>query len=733
MQNIYEGLNSSQMEAVTTTEGFIRVIAGAGSGKTRALTHRYAYLVNELGIPSQNILCLTFTNKAAKEMKTRVKKLLGADYDTSFVATIHSFCTRVLREDIGRLFYPESFIIMDNSDQKNILEEVYEELGIKMDTATFAFIIDQIRYEKNLAYYMDYMAVPDRQISEIETEDTKLKVIYRYMEKQKKYFGLDFFDLINFTIYLFRKHDDILEKWQKRLHYVMIDEFQDVTMKEFKFIRTLTDLRQNYFVVGDPDQNIYEWRGSKMEVLLEFEENIRGYYDGTIPSYFENHVIPPLAGGFTTIFLNQNYRSTPEVLRASNDLVGKNKNRIEKDLFPTKAEGAAVEHFHGRNDAEEIAYIKGKIGDHLESGGRYSDIAVLYRSNHVSRFIEQGFLKHNIPYMVYGGVGFFERMEIKDVLSYMRLVAYGDDLSFKRIINVPRRQFGKTKLKRLAELADREGLTLYECLKAHIGEAAFSRSGAPEFVEVIEAMREQADKLPVSELLQKLLIDTKYEMYIRESGDMERLDNIAELLRSIVQAQTDWGEHLPLATYLQEVSLHGDTDKEDAKEGVRIMTIHTSKGLEFPHVFVVGMSEGTFPSARALEERKDAALEEERRLCFVAMTRAKERLYMSESEGMGFKGWSKTPSRFLFDIEEESIKRVGEIPAHIIEEMRRRIGLVKPSGEAGSYVVGSQVKHKVFGEGVVEEIDEVGRTYTVRFMAGVKPISFDYQGLSQVF
>ena len=384
---ILSSLNEHQKQAVMQTEGYVRVIAGAGSGKTRALTARYAYLVEELGVSPANILCITFTNKAAREMKIRLRRLLGDGIDTSFVSTLHSFCTRVLREDIGRLFYPESFVVLDNTDQKNILEEVYEELGIKMDTATFEFMIDKIKYEKNLGTYMDYMAVPGNEISTAEPANLEQKIIFRYMEKQKKYFGLDFFDLINFTIYLFKKHEDILQKWQNRLHYVMVDEFQDITAKEFKFLRTLTELHQNFFVVGDPDQNIYEWRGSRMEVLMDFEKNLRSYFDNDGTSYFPDHKIGELKADFKTIFLNQNYRSTPEILAASNDLIAKNQNRIEKELHTQNQSGAAVEHFHGKNDTDEIGYIAGKIKDHVENGGKYTDIAVLYRSAYVSRFV----------------------------------------------------------------------------------------------------------------------------------------------------------------------------------------------------------------------------------------------------------------------------------------------------------------------------------------------------------
>ncbi|MDR0963421.1 MAG: ATP-dependent helicase [Clostridium sp.] len=732
INTILDKLNAQQHRAATETEGFIRVVAGAGSGKTRALTARYAYLVEELGVSPANILCITFTNKAAREMKLRLRAILGDGIDTSFVSTLHSFCTRVLREDIGRLFYPESFVVLDNTDQKSILEEVYEELGIKMDTATFEFMIDKIRYEKNLLKYLDYLAVPGNEIGKVEPGNLEQKIIYRYIEKQKKYFGLDFFDLINFTIYLFAHHEDILQKWSERLHYVMIDEFQDITFKEFKFLRTLTDLHQNFFVVGDPDQNIYEWRGSRMEVLLDFEQNIRAYFadDGT--SYFQDHKINPLRADFETIILDENYRSTPEILNASNDLIDQNINRIKKALHTKNPSGPVVEHFHAKNDADEIGYIVGKIKTHTESGGKLAQVAVLYRSAYVSRFIEQGFLKHNIPYVVYGGVGFYERKEIKDVLSYLRLVALGDDLSFKRIINTPRRKMGKTKLIFLKNHAEQSGATLYETLKDHLDSPALRDSGAKKFVRAIEELREFAQTAQVSELLQRVLAQTGYEDYIRESGEMDRLDNVSELIRSIVILETEYGEPLTLASFLQEVSLHKDVEEDGKKDSVKIMTAHTSKGLEFHTVFIAGMSEKIFPSARALEERREVALEEERRLAYVAMTRAKKQLFMSESEGFGFRSYMKTPSRFLFDIQDDHILRLGHISEDIMQEHALQAVVRKPDPSA-YFAAGAKVKHKVFGEGVVEQVDEKTKTYYIRFLIGSKPIRFDYGGLSEVF
>ena len=725
-------LNPQQKEAVLTTEGYVRIVAGAGSGKTRALTARYAYLVEELGVSPANILCITFTNKAAREMKHRLRRLLGDGIDTSFVSTLHSFCVRVLKEDIGRLFYPENFIVLDTSDQKSILEEVYEELGIKMDTATFEFMINtKIRTFKNKILYDDYMVDPRKAVGDFDATDMEKKVIVRYMEKQKKYFGLDFFDIINFTVCLFKKHEDVLRKWQNRLHYVMYDEFQDVNNKEFRLVRLLTDYHQNLFVVGDPDQNIYEWRASLIELFVDFDNFITGFFTGAdpLPTYWPDHVIPELKAEIKTIMLNQNYRSTPEIVNASNALVAKNKNRIEKELFTDNPSGAEVVHFHGKNDRDEMDFIAEKINSHVKNGGRNADIAILYRSAYVSRFVEQGLLARNIPYVVYGGVGFYERREIKDVLSYLRLVANGDDLSFNRVINVPRRKMGKSKILFLKAHAERENASLYDTLKKYIGDPIFKGSGAEKFVEVIEEMREQADTVQVSELLQQLLIETGYEQYVRESGEMERLDNVAELIRSIVALETEYGEMLTVSTFLQEISLNRDTeDEEEQKDRVKIMTTHIAKGLEFHTVFVVGLSEKIFPSGRALEERLQKALEEERRLCYVAMTRAKEQLYLTESEGVGVKGYMKTPSRFLFDIDDRYITRIGKISDEIMKDHKWQIVIRNPYKD-DPFPVGTEVKHKFFGEGVVESLDFNTRTYDVRFLTGIKPIRFDFKNM----
>ncbi len=502
----------------------------------------------------------------------------------------------------------------------------------------------------------------------------------------------------------------------------MVDEFQDITAKEFKLIRRLTEHNRNLFVVGDPDQNIYEWRGANMSVIMDFE----GWLNNPC---FENQ----LSLTAQDVVLAENYRSSGEILRAANALIAKNRNRIEKSLVTDGEAGVRVHWHHGKNEADELRFICDIIKAHRESGGKLSDFAVLYRSNFASRAVEQGLMRAEIPYKIWGGVGFYERAEIKDMLSYLRLVDNPeDDLSFKRVANLPRRKLGKTKMKLIADHAEERGISLFASAKELCAGDALKGSGAAGFIAVIENLREAALTLPVSELSARLLAETGYELYIRESGDLERLDNVAELMRTITAQEEEFGELLTLTVFLQTLALMRDSDGVDEDDCVRLMTIHTAKGLEFEQVFLVGMTEGIFPSARSLEERKKVALVEERRLCFVALTRARKALYLTECEGFGVKGFSKVPSRFLFDIGEEILERSGRLSDGIREECARQVRLFDKTEEQ-ICTVGDQMRHKVFGEGVIESVDEKNRTYYIRFVNGTRPISFDYDGLSHVF
>ena len=706
MDNVLDGLNEQQQQAVLITEGYVRIIAGAGSGKTKALTHRFAFLVKALGIPPGNILCVTFTNKAAGEMKKRVRTLIGDGCDTSLITTYHGFCVRVLREDIGRLFYPENFIILDISDQKKILEEIYNELELKLDHSSFEKILKKIDLLKGNTEYVGQLINTDVQISTENAKNLDDRIVQMYLQRQKKVFGLDFNDLINFTFVLFEKFDIVKEKWQDKLNYIQVDEFQDSSMRELRLINTLSQKNKNLFVVGDPDQNIYEWRGAKVEILVEFDKS----HEPT-----------------QTVLMNQNYRSTPEILAVANELIDKNKMRIKKDLVTNTNSGFSVIHNHAKDEYAEMMWITQTVKDLIKNGRKYNEIAMLYRASFLSRMIEQTFINENIPYQIFGGVRFFDRMEIKDTLSYLRMIIHGDDLSFSRIINVPRRKFGKAKMNMLKQLSYENGRSLYETLKEYIDNPIFNNTNAKSFIELIEHFRSVYKGMAISQLMQEIVEKSGYDKYIRENGSMERLENLAELRKTATETERAYENELSLEQYLQQIALQNERDNEDTRDCIKLMTIHASKGLEFPFVFIVGMSEGIFPSSRSLEERKQAGLEEERRLCFVAVTRAREQLFLCESEGSTISGSKKYPSRFLFDIGEKNYVRLGVIPKELLNIPNKNEQTVLNQNQK-TLEIGAIVNHPVFGEGVVNGIDEIRRNYDIYFdkINGNRPISYDF-------
>jgi DNA helicase-2/ATP-dependent DNA helicase PcrA len=706
MENILDSLNSRQREAVTTTEGFLRIVAGAGSGKTKALTHRYAYLVKGAGIMPQNILCVTFTSKAAGEMRRRVQSLIGDGFDTSLITTYHGFCVRVLRQDIEKLFFPNNFLILDTTDQKKILESIYDELELKLDHLSFQKIMVQIEKRKEELAYIDSLVDP-KAVYDNGGKDFDDTIFRMYLQRQKKLFGLDFNDLINFTFFLFEKHKDILQKWQEQLHYIQVDEFQDSSDREMRLLDTLSAVNKNLFVVGDPDQNIYEWRGARVEILVNFDEN---------------------HASTQTVVMDQNYRSTPEILAVANSLISKNTIRIKKDLFTQNPGGSPVIHRHAKDEKAEASWIVAGIKKSVKQGGRkYNDFAILYRAGFLSRYPEQALLEENVPYRIWGGVRFYDRMEVRDALAYLRMVAYEDDLSLSRIINVPRRKIGKTRLAYLRSCADSEGTSLYDALLRHSSEEQFMNTGAEEFIDLIKEFRNKS--LQPSDLMQQLLEKSGYERYIRENGDMERLDNLAELYKAVTEYENSFGENVTLEDYLNYVVMRYDEEeREENRDCVQLMTIHAAKGLEFPCVFIIGMTEGIFPSYRSIEERKQMGLEEERRLCFVAITRAKERLFLTEPEGFSSTGSKKLPSRFLFDIDESLYERSGVIPEEIIAELRKTKA-ASPVNEGKDILsAGTGVNHAIFGKGEVKSVNKEKGVYNILFyeMHKIKPISMEY-------
>ncbi|SOS52776.1 DNA helicase [Tenacibaculum dicentrarchi] len=711
IEKLKENLNEQQLEAVTETEGFVRVIAGAGSGKTKALTSRYAYIVEALGINSSNILCVTFTNKAAQEMRKRVKRLVGENSDLSYITTYHGFCVRVLREDINKLKYPKNFIIMDVEDQKTVLRQVYNELGLTSKVFTFKQVLRYISKQKNSQEYLQYILESKKK----ETDNEIEKVFIRYLEKQQRNFALDFDDLLNFALYIFVNNPDTLEKWQKRLHYIQVDETQDSSQKQFMLIEMLSQIHENLFVVGDPDQTIYEWRGAKPEILVDFDKQ---FVDSK------------------TIIMNQNYRSTPNILNLGNHIIKNNKIRVDKDMFTQNPEGVEVVHFHGKNDYEEGLWVANEIKKLVANETcKHSDFAILYRANHISRSIEQSLIRENIPYSVFGGIRFFERKEIKDVLAYLRLVELGDDFSFLRVVNTPSRGLGKKFIENVAKIAEKENISLYSALKENISQKDLSRKGAIEFIELIEKFKKTKNDLIISDLTKEIMDESGLSAYYRTDGDTDRLDNVKELQNSIILLETQDEEQINLTEYLQEIALYTNMDIEDDKnDRVKLMTIHTSKGLEFPYVFLCGFTEGVLPSAMSIKERRAKAIEEERRLTYVAITRAEKAFYMTESEGFNFStGLNKYPSRFLFEISDNYFVRKGELSQEIIDEAKEQLKLDSTRQSMQKrFEVGDIVNHAIWKQGKIIEVNEDKGEYQIEFSETlkVKPINFEFRGLS---
>ena len=692
-------LNAHQLEAVATTEGRVRVIAGAGSGKTGVLTQRYLHLVNELGISPTHILCMTFTNKAAQEMRLRIEHKLSDNHGSDFICTIHGFCLKVLRRDIYRLGFPKTFNVMDEDDQKMLAKEVFEQCHITRQQNTLDKFIKEItayKSEHKTEYIRRYM-LPG--VARLLNDDP----ISLYLSRQTKFFALDFNDLIHFAIYLFRNYPDVRAFWQKTLDYVMMDEAQDCNENDWFIMETLTERTHNLFAVGDPDQAIYEWRGAVPKLFIDFEPD-------------------------TDIVLDENYRSTPEILEVANAIIDHNQNRIPKNLFTRKQAGCQVLHFHGKNEEDEGKWVAGKIKILLQQKrATPGQIAVLYRSSFLSRGVEQALVHARLPYSLWAGVRFFERKEIKDVISYLRLLVADDDMAFQRVINVPSRKLGKVFMGRLKALAESEGSSLYQTLKTHSDSYDLGKGPAQRFVELIETARHKQVEMSLSDLIEYVLQDSGLKDMLRLDGNEDRLENVAELLDSIKRYEVEnANDEVTLNTYLQDISLFTDSDADRKSDTVKLMTIHQAKGLEFPYVFVAGLNEGTFPNARTMRDRGKEGEEEERRLMYVAVTRAECGLYLTESEGYNISTQgNKLPSRFLLEIPDGILGEEGEMNPSLWDETRKLVeGRQKVVTDEKVFKdlpfgIGSVVSHHVFGRGQVIAI-QVDGACTVLFESGTE-------------
>lgn len=685
-------LNKNQQKAVEATEGRVRVVAGAGSGKTRVLAHRYAYLVNEIGISPGNILCLTFTNKAAQEMKKRISTMVDRGSVNDFICTIHSFCAKFLRREIYRIGYPRNFLIIDEEDGKDLARQTMREFGIDRRKTTAERFLRQVSAMKgyNPAKYIQAHLLPG-------SDTAATDAVVRYMKLQLKQFALDYDDLLYFTLYILSHFDDARDYWIRKLNYVMVDEVQDCSGDDWKLLHAITAHHGNLFVVGDPDQAIYEWRGANPGIFVNFK-------------------------AATDIILDENYRSTPDILDVANHIIEHNRNRVKKELFTRKLNERQVVHVHSKSEKEEAGFIAEKIEEGIKEGMDYRQFAILYRSSFLSRNIEQSLLKHHIPYSVWGGVRFFERKEIKDVISYLRLVASdSDDMAFRRIINLPARKFGDASMKALSKIADGNDLSLMEALRANIDVKPFSKPAIYRFISMIDQARDLSKTTSVSELTDWLMKTSGLGDIYRTDEEEERLENITELMNSMkeFEAASLDKEDAGLAPYLQEIALYTNADRTTDSGKVRLMTIHQSKGLEFPEVFVVGLTEGIFPNHRSIRERRQDGEEEERRLMYVAVTRAESMLWLCESEGyINETGALKFPSRFFAEVPEGMLLLHGQLDQSLMEGTRNLVrSLNDDLGERTEppFAPGTRVSHKVFGEGVVESFDASSKSCRVRF------------------
>ncbi len=706
-------LNKNQKEAATYLDSHLRIIAGAGSGKTRVITYRIAYLIDEIGVDPRKILAITFTNKAANEMKERVVDLLGVHALGSLICTIHSLCVRILRQHINVINYPSNFTIMDEEDQKALIKKIYNQLQIDAKTISIKSMIATI------SNYKMANITPEKALEfagSFQGEIKKAKVYKEYLEYQENHFLLDFDDLLLKTVYIFENYPDVLEKWQYRFQYIHVDEFQDVGNIEYRLVKLMSD-KAITCVVGDPDQTIYSFRGANVNYILDFDKDFKPC---------------------KTIILNQNYRSTGNILNISNCLIRKNQNRLEKELFTEATGGGEVIHYTAKNEQDEAEYICSEIEKIINDvdGVNYRNFAILYRANYLSRTIEQCLISHGIDYRIFGGLKFFSRKEIKDALSYLQLVCNGEDLAFERIINVPSRGIGKKTMENIQAVAKNNHVSLYEALTLFSDQIKLS-SKAKKEIKILVAAIEKAKQsnLPLHIMFENLMNDIGYIEMLNRNLEENRIDNIHELQRSIYEFENQNPDLAIIENYLQEIALYTDSDDNDDSQYVSLMSIHMAKGLEFDYVFVLGLSEGIFPSFRALSE-SDEGIEEERRLAYVAFTRAKKQLYLTDSEGFSFVTDSpKISSRFVEEIGKEGIKHLGTKPrfktSNYINTNLSKEELIG-NNQVSDWTSGDFVIHDTFGKGVVVKVN--GKTLDIAFElpAGLKTLMAGHKALKKL-
>ena len=696
------GLNNMQKAAVEKTDGALLILAGAGSGKTTVLVNRIAYIIETKNIHPYNILAITFTNKAANEMKERVNRLIGELSREMWICTFHTACVRILRSHIGILGFSNDFVIYDTADTKTVMKECYKELDLDDKNYPLRAVLSVISKAK------DEMLSPDDFFEQAKGDYRKTRIgeIYElYQKKLKSNNALDFDDILFFAVKILEENPEILEKYQQRFKYVMVDEYQDTNNSQYRLISMLASEHKNICVVGDDDQSIYKFRGANIQNILNFED--------TFPDS-------------AVIKLEQNYRSTVTILDAANAVIHNNKGRKSKALWTENDKGGKIKLHMGYNERDEALYIATEIEKEHNKGQNYSDFAVLYRTNAQSRVIEELLMRSGIPYKVLGGLRFYDRKEIKDIVAYLRLIHNPDDsLSFERIVNEPKRGIGKTTLEKVAQIASDFDVSSFEIAKNanRYSELSRSAAGLIEFCNMILSLKKAEKTMRLTEFAEKVIGDTGYMAALTLENTVEsktRIDNLGEFISAV--SEYEKSEETPsLAGFLESVSLVSDIDAYDENEDTCVlMTIHSAKGLEFENVFLSGMEEGLFPSVRSMDSNED--LEEERRLCYVAITRAKKQLYLTAARSRTVYGQTthQPVSRFLKEIPDEYLKEDGvseldrvesiQIPQSVTRaktEIFGRISSVTPfASPSVDFSAGDRVRHKMFGEGTIVAVQK---------------------------
>ncbi|MGE6259873.1 DNA helicase PcrA [Heyndrickxia sporothermodurans] len=729
---LLNGLNPEQQEAVKTTDGPLLLMAGAGSGKTRVLTHRVAYLMVEKGVNPYNILAITFTNKAAKEMRERIGGIMGGAAEEVWISTFHSMCVRILRRDIDRIGFNRNFTILDPTDQQSVIKGILKDKNIDPKKFDPRSILGTISSAKNeLVDPEEYSKLIGGYYEQVVSD-----VYEEYQKRLRKNQALDFDDLIMTTIQLFNRVPEVLEYYQRKFQYIHVDEYQDTNRAQYMLVKMLASRFQNLCVVGDSDQSIYAWRGADISNILSFEKDY------------------PRA---KVILLEQNYRSTKRILHAANEVIKNNANRKPKNLWTENQEGTKIVYYRADSEQSEAQYVAGKIKEMTGNGDRkLSDIAILYRTNAQSRVMEEVLLKSNIEYSIVGGIKFYDRKEIKDILAYLRLIANpDDDISLQRVINVPKRGIGATSFDKIARYAAEHDISIMDALKEidFVGVSAKIANAANEFYELIKGYTGMQEYLSVTELVEEVLEKSGYREMLKAEKTIEsqsRLENIDEFL-SVTKNFEEANDDKSLVAFLTDLALVADIDRLDEEETKNetcvLMTLHSAKGLEFPVVFLMGLEEGVFPHSRSLME--EAEMEEERRLAYVGITRAEEELYLTNA-GMRtlFGRTNMNPvSRFISEIPEDLLEAVHKEAKQINkpfgstrqQAMKRPVTRPVPASTGGNQLawkVGDKAEHKKWGVGTVVSVkgDGKGMELDIAFPSpvGIKRLLAEFAPITKV-